>query len=179
MGKSVEKNADKTPEKTPESIAEKTVQVAMKDGTKKYLAGLTHADLPDIKLTSKSSGGTNLTNLTMKTEVISETATHWIERRLYKWTTMPKLVMYDLHIPKDLDTLILEKGKKVVYGYAIGNYAIAQDKLHNGIEPRKADPVKTLDKIVVSLMADGMTKEEAEKTVSDTRKMLLARGFGK
>lgn len=154
---------------------EKKVKIGMKNGTEKFLADLTKEDLENVKLTEKS--GT--TNLTMKTEIVKETATHRIERRLFKWATMPKLAMYDLSIPKDLDQFVVEKGKIAVYEYAIGNFAIESDKLNNGIEAKGTDPVKNLDKIVLALVAKGVPQAEAEKAVASTKKMLLVSGFGK
>lgn len=154
---------------------EKSLKIGMKNGTEKFLADLTPADLDEVKLTEKS--GT--TNLTMKSETVKETTTHKIERRLFKWATMPKLAMYDLSIPIDLDTFVSEKGKVAVYEYAIGNYAIESDKLNNGIEAKGADPVKNLDKIVSALVAKGVPQAEAEKAVASAKKMLLASGFGK
>lgn len=114
---------------------DKKVKIMMTNGTEKYLADLTPADLPNVKLAIRADGKhKGKTNLTLKSEVVKETDTHKVERRLFKWATMPIVAMYELAIPKTLQTFIKEKTDVVVLAYAIGNYAIEMDKLNNGVE---------------------------------------------
>ncbi len=129
---------------------EKKIQIEMKDGSKKNLADLVQGDLPNVKLTTKEEE----TNLTMKTEVISETLTHELTRRLYKWTTMPALAMYDVNVPKTFDVWIAETPHDACHEYGIGNWLIEQDKVHNGMSTGVSKENKELAKLMGKASVD-------------------------
>jgi len=130
---------------------EKKVKIELEKGVQKFLADMTKDDLLNVKLSIREEGKhKGKTNITLKSEIISETPTHKIERRLYKWATMDNVAMYDLSIPKDIDIFIKEKGKQVVYEYAIGNFAIEQDKVNNGMTTGASKEAKAIGKAVTS-----------------------------
>jgi len=147
---------------------EKKVEIEMKDGSKKLLAELTNNDLPDVKLSSNDKGETNLT---LKSVIISDTPTHRTERRLYKWRTMPVIAMYDAKYGKTLATLSKDLGDTNVYEYAIGNFLIEQDKVHNGVAGGKL-----LDeRIIAGVEKLGLPKSDIDKI----RAIMRAHGFGR
>ncbi len=114
---------------------EKTTKIEMNDGSQKFLADLLFSNLPDVKLVIKTEGKhKGESYITLKSEVVSETPTHKVERRLFKWATMPRVAMYDLSIAKSLPQFVKDAGEQTVYDYAIGNYAIDMDKQNNGME---------------------------------------------
>ncbi|MBM3205940.1 hypothetical protein FJZ41_03790 [Candidatus Shapirobacteria bacterium] len=154
---------------------ENEVKIEMKDGKEKLLKDLTPADLPNVKLTEKDGEK----NLTMRAIILKEDEAFKYQRRLFKWTTMPSLVMYELKIPKTVAAFKTLAKDSDILEYAIGNYVIETDKLHCGIEAKGSDPIKALDKIVASLVAKGVPQAEAEKSVAETKKALLKQGFGK
>lgn len=149
------------------------IEIEMVDGSKKNLADLTPADLPNVKLVTGKKKGQDATWFTLKSEVIATDTTHVTERRIYKWATMPALVMYDVRYGKDLDTFAKETGKKETYSYAIGNFLIEQDKLHNGVTT--ADPAKKVSSAISALEAQGVPKEQIEAIKAS----LKAKGFFK
>ena len=153
----------------------KNIMIKMSDGSEKALKDLTNDDLPDVALTQKDGE----TNLTMKSEVIKSDPKHDTERRLFKWTTMPKIMMYDLKVPKTLEAMKETTKEADILEYAVGNWKIEQDKLHNGIEASGADPNKLLDKLVAGFVARGMSQVEAEKMVAGARASIKKSGFGK
>ncbi len=151
----------------------KKVEIEMTNGTKKLLVDLTPADLPNVKMTMKKDGdGKDTPNMTMKTEIVKETKTHYTERRLYKWTTMPTLVMYDLNVPKTYDVWTKESTPENRYDYGIGNWKIEQDKLHNGVTTSK---VPGDQKIMNEAAKLGLPPEVIAKIQAE----LIKAGFGK
>jgi hypothetical protein len=149
------------------------IEIEMKNGSKKKLSELTDKDLEQVKLTLKKDKETGelLPNLTMKAEVIRSTETHDIERRLFKWTTMPSLKMYDLPVPKNYDIWTKETTKEQRYDLGIANWKIEQDKVHCGITSGKP-----LDqKIIASAEKLGMSKADVDKI----KAIMKQAGFGK
>jgi hypothetical protein len=147
---------------------DKKVEIEMKDGSKKSLSELTNNDLPNVKVASNDKGETNLT---LKSVILNENTTHKTERRIYKWRTMPAVAMYDVKYGKTLPTLSKELGETNVYDYAIGNFLIEQDKVHNGVTGGK--PLD--EKIVSSAEKLGLPKAEIDKI----KAIMRAHGFGK
>lgn len=147
---------------------EKKIEVEMTNGTKKFIADLTTADLLNVKLTEKDGK----TYLSMKSEVITQTPTHVTERRLYKWNVMSSLVMYDVKYGRTLDVLRKELTDTVVYGHATRDYIIGQDKLHNGITTsKKPGDVKIMEEATKL----GLPPEELAKIMA----IMKQAGFGK
>jgi hypothetical protein len=147
---------------------EKKVEIDLTNGTKKFLADLTPADLASIKLTEKDGKS----YLSMKSEVIAQTPTHVTERRLYKWNVMSTLVMYDVKYGRTLDVLRKELTDGVVYAHATRDYIIAQDKLHNGITTSKKPEDQKIMEAATKL---GLPPEELAKI----KAIMMAAGFGK
>ncbi len=155
---------------------EKKVKITMNDGKEKFLADLTQVDVASVKLTEKDGKS----YLSMKSEVVSETPSHWVERRLYKWNVMPTLVMYDVKYGKTLDQLKADLSEATVYAHAMRDFIIGQDKVHNGIVGEsQADPMKNINKAVAALIAKGVPQAEAQKLVAMTEAALKKAGFGK
>ena len=153
---------------------DKEVKIEMVNGKFIPLNKLTQADLPNVKLSVKNGQ----THFVMKTVVIKEDDRFYVERRLFKWTTMEKLVCYDLKVPKTMEAFREIASEKDILDYAIGNYCIEMDKLNSGTID-SVNPVKQLDKIVSALVKKGVPLDVAEQTVANTRKALLSQGFGK
>lgn len=156
--------------------------IKMINGSEKDLKDITQNDLPNVLLNEKD----NKTWLTMKTTIIASDATHITQRRLYKWNVMPSLVMYDVKYGKTLAVLTKELGETATYEHAIGDFIIAQDKVHNGISGSdpEASSQKASIKLVANLRALGQNKaaDEIEKTmaqVNAVKKGLKNAGFGK
>jgi hypothetical protein len=147
---------------------EKKVEIDLTNGTKKFLADLTPADLASIKLTEKDGKS----YLSMKSEVIGQTPTHVTERRLYKWNVMSTLVMYDVKYGRTLDVLRKELTDGVVYAHATRDFIIAQDKLHNGIQTTKKPGDQ---KIMDEATKLGLPPEELAKI----KAIMMTAGFGK
>jgi len=147
---------------------EKKVEIELMDGKKKLLSELNNIDLPKVKLTKNDKGETNLT---LKSCLLNETPTHKTERRIYKWRTMENIAMYDVKYAKTLPALSKELGETNVYDYAIGNFLIEQDKLHNGMAGGK--PLD--EKIVASAEKMGLPKSEIDKI----KAIMKEHGFGK
>jgi hypothetical protein len=167
-------------------MSKEKIQIEMKDGKSIPLANLTQGDLPNVKLVDGEKQGKPVTRLTLKSEVISETATHKTERRIYKWATMPAVAMYDDTYGKDLDLLVKDTKKESVYSWAIGNMLIEHDKDHNGIVGG-SDPEVTAQKASVKLIASlrsmGQNKaadevEASLKKVESVKKGMKEHGSG-
>lgn len=161
---------------------EKKVKIALKNGTEVFLADLKESQLNDVKLDTKD----NLTWLAMKSEVVEETATHNIERRLYKWVKMPTIVLYEVKYGKTLAILEKDLGNATVYALAMRDFIIAQDKIHNGISSANPEESarKATEKLVANLRTIGQHKaaDEIEATmakVNAVKKGLKEHGFGK
>ena len=127
----------------------KGVMIEMVDGKSVALLSLTEADLPKVKLAKNAKGEPSLA---MKCELEGEPDEHGVvmQRRLFKWGPMPKLVMYSLPIPTTTESAeAVMGGESAVLAYAIGNYTVEQDKSHNGMEPKgSATPAaKALGKV--------------------------------
>ncbi len=150
---------------------EKKVKISLKNGKEVFLADLQVNQLVEVVLRENEGK----TWLTMKSEVISETDTHFIERRLYKWNVMPALVMYDVKYAKTLKGLEVDLGTSTTYNHAMRDFIIAQDKIHNGIEGKGSDPEKLANKLYASLEGKGVTKADIEAL----KKAMLKAGFGK
>ena len=82
-------------EKANKKIAE--VEIELITGQKKTLATLTKEDFPNIKLDGKEVDG-KCTSLSLKRGIVKDTATEYVERRLFKYADND-CVMYDLTIP--------------------------------------------------------------------------------
>jgi len=147
---------------------EKKVEIEMKDGSKKLLSELTNNDLPDVKLSSNDKGETNLA---LKHVTLNETTAYKTERRIYKWRTMPAVAMYNVAYGRTLAILSKDLGDTNVYEYAIGNYLIEQDKVHNGVvSGRPLD-----ERIIMGIDKLGLPKSDADKI----KAIMKAHGFGK
>ena len=164
--------------KVGEIKIEKKIEIEMIDGSKKFLADLTDSDLGNVtlkKMLIKDDKGNVIrtdTSLTMKSEYVRQDAEYLYEVRLYKWTTMPKLVKYELKVPKTLKTFVRDVTEKQVLDYALGNYAIDQDKVHNGITSNGMTPME-------KTLSDMRKKGVPEAAVLETEKILKSCGFGK
>ena len=144
-----------------------STKISMKNGTEKELKDLTQADLVNIKLDTKGDASW----LTLKSTIISQDDSHIVERRIYKWKVMEKVVMYDVKYGADLKTLARELTDKVVYNHAIRNFTIEQDKLHNGVTSGKP-----LDEKLIALASKAGVDE---KGLAELKATLKRAGFGK
>ncbi len=164
-------------------MSKKKVEIEMLNGGKKDLKDLTEADLPNIKLTFKVNPITKEKepNLTMKTTILKSDVDFDHERRLFKWTTMPNLVMYTLPKPKNMKAFQSIKTNEEILEFAIDNYAIAQDKANNGVVSQGADPIKAGNKLYANLdnLKDENGNPISKKDIEDLKKQMQACGFGK
>ena len=151
------------------ATAVKEVKIEMKDGTEKLLKDITPGDLSNVKLTVKDGE----TNLTMKSVIVKTDAKFDVQRRMFKWTTMPNLVVYDLKVPKTMEAFKEVATDKEILDYAIGNYCIEKDKENNGVEAKGADPEKLAHKLIATLEAKGFDA----KGVDAMKAMLKKNGF--
>ncbi len=156
---------------------EKKVKISLKYGKEVFLADLQVDQLDEVILQEKDGK----TWLTMKSELVSETDTHFTERRLYKWNVMPALVMYEVKYAKTLKGLEADLGTSTTYNHAMRDFIIAQDKVHNGIVAQGTDPLKAGNKLYASL--DNMKDEKGnpipKKDIEALKKQMQACGFGK
>ena len=143
-----------------------SILIKLSDGSEVALEKLTAEQLPLVVLGKNKDGEPNFP---LKECILSETPTHRTMRRLFKWGTMPKLVSYDLMVPKTLEGLRKEMTDEEIYKHAVGNYLIAQDKANNGIETKTGLTGATKD------LAKKIDKASPE--VQAQIKALLAAGF--
>lgn len=164
---------------------EKKVKISMKNGTEKFLADLTSADLDNVKLEARKEGKhAGKSYLSLKSEVVAETPTHKTERRIFKWTVMDKVAMYNVTYGKTLAIFSKEIGDVPAYEYAIGNYLIEQDKVNNGISTGLDKESKALGKQASKLPDAGKKELEAllakyNLKESDVKANIKKAGFGK
>jgi len=147
-------------EKATKKISE--VEIEMKDGTKKSLADLTQADLVNVKLDGKEDKDKNPTSITLKRGVVNDTTDVYTERRLFKYGNNPKVVLYDLDLPKTksaLDKYTLE---------AILAYFWKSARIDTDHEQAGGEPISQEAKTVIALIKKAEKGEkltEPEKAV--------------
>ena len=74
------------------------VEIEMIDGSKKSLGTLTPVDFEKVKMDGKKDDKGTFTSLSLKRGIVKDTATEYVERRLFKYADND-CVMYDLSIP--------------------------------------------------------------------------------
>ena len=129
---------------------EKKIRIMLNDGSEVFLADLTQADLPRVKLEAKEGKSW----LAMKSEVVAESDTHWTEKRLYKWNIMPSLVMYEARYPKTVSGLVKDWGEDSTWSHAVRDWIIAQDKDHNGVQGTGKGKLDATDKAILAVTRD-------------------------
>lgn len=160
-------------EKAQKKITE--FEVELIDGSKRTLATLTKEELPKVKLDGKENDKGKCTSITLKRAIVKDTATEYVERRLFKYGSSKQapngseVIMHDLPLPvteSAITAMPLEKKRDLIWK------ALRIDSDHEQVTG-EGKPVE--EKIIAKAEKLGLPAS----VIADMKKALVKHGFGK